>query len=317
MRSNNLQLVVLAMAALGLAEGGALAHEVESSNLEFGSFFGSNWLDVEQEARTQVEESLAFLSEECSLSSQEQVSKGVYPLSCGVAKAAYCGFNPELNENGVVFNIIFYQSLGIRHTFTNYEATDGDHRYGRQLDICLSECIEEPQDSMLEVSEKCLAASAEVRRNIHTLNDLEDIFDQYETEFRGNIIMISLLSALASVLVIYVSSSMSSDKKKLPTEQEHALCTTICVSMNWMAGLAMLGFVALSCPMFLVVILPPFAVIQVLYHVRCAASRDETHLATETDDNSCHYELLLDQDDDSRVPVVKREVFAGIPIQVV
>jgi len=304
--------LMMQMGFLTTKEALSQSFDIQSSpDLVVGTFFGSNWAEVEQEARNKLVDSISTLQDSCSISSIEYVSKGVYPLSCGIERATYCGFNPEENINDIMSRLMFLESIGFRHLFSNCETNmEG---IGCQLKSCLFDCIREISDALIGVSDSCREAAEIVQEEIVTTTELEKFFDTYEAQFRQNLAMISLYSALASFLVIYLSRSVPRDQK------EKSSCTMFFMALNWGAALSMICFVAVVCPVFLVVILPPFAIVQVIYYT-CFARSPSTTVSREDTDVQCDYHLVQDLDstaDKSQPKALQPLIYSGIPIRVV
>ena len=288
----------------------------ETIGLEIGTAFGANWLDVEDEFSYSLLDSLSTIQRECPNYENE--------MTCSVKVATFCGFTAR-HANGVLDHVFFYETFHARHMFANCDDNvnqdEQRYEYGCRLLSCLEQCFADyPQQN------ECQEAVQDSKHKIQLLNEVEVLHDAYEIEFRRSLLAIALLSSVAGGLVIFLTKQLSSTAVAVGEEDYEAAktadkCARCCIVFNWMAAFSMVGFILFRCPIFLVVIIPPFVFVHLAYYACCAGRRKNGERARIRANDETLYQLMLQEENPQQgkngVEAAPVKVFVGVPIQIV
>mmetsp|Transcript_28923 Transcript_28923/g.42888 ORF Transcript_28923/g.42888 Transcript_28923/m.42888 type:complete len:266 (+) Transcript_28923:28-825(+) len=208
------------------------------ADLEVGTAFGANWVDVENQLKDEYFVSLANVRKNCASEA-----------ACSPSSLLRCGYDTT-DENEFSPLVANEHSVRKRHNFdTQCQYPHfGDTCY---LELCLGQCLEYRNKAL---SSECANAVAEAKICHEALHQMEDSDDARETIFRRAIPSLWVLSMLGSILGIYITKEAKSGNIDKTSDKLSKLCTIL-----------VLAWIIILFPLLLVVVAPPILLVNLAY----------------------------------------------------
>jgi len=269
-----------------------IAAKETHADLEVGTAFGANWVQVEDYLRSDFLSSFTEVRKFCAAEANcpsEEIRR-------------VCGYGDDEQLDGTPSPLRFYQ----RHKFDEACPYIPDAEHGCYLEVCLKQCFEEhlPGTEIVATttSGRCQQSIFESREKFRTLQQVEISNDEAEQKVIRLIIEISIISIVSSILVIFIFKSWPSGRNLGTVEKCFIFLNAACVGFL----LASSALVKSTC---LFVHIVPFAIVQVVYfaffHVR-TPSLPPASTAENT------YSLMEDIGSSD-----KSNAYVGVPIQII
>jgi len=244
---------------LSLVFAVATTRNTVSARIELGSLFGANWDEIETILRNNFVASLTDAHTICA-------PEAVCPTHIGT----FCGYYESINEPSSPFRklqkkdeFVDLEIMEVQQDVRQMLEPQCQQSFGYEcyLEFCFESCFE---GSRKNLSNECKKSIVVVKDSFDLLKKQEDSDDNREKFFRFAVMVMALLSAVEGLFVVFLISPKFEEEVAVTS-----WCGKFCTMSNFIIiNVLLVGlFAARISPLFLIVIIAPFIMVQMVYYV--------------------------------------------------